>query len=204
MTVQQINLYQPIFRKQEKVFSARAMVQGGAGVLVGLLVFYAFGAWQVRGLEAQHAQAEQRRTEALARIESLRALHPERPRDAALEARVQQLTRELDARTRILSQLGSGAEGNTQGFSAHLEGLARQRLAPLWLTRIGITGAGADLRLAGSTLQAEAVPQYLQRLADEPAFSGAQFRHLTITRAEKSSRIDFTVQSGLPEKEEAP
>ena len=204
MSAQQINLYQPIFRKQEKVFSARAMVQGGAGVLTGLLIFYAFGAWQVRALETQRVQAEQRRTEALARIDSLRALHPERARDAALEARVQQLAKELDARSGILAQLGSGAEGNTQGFSAHLEGLARQRPAPLWLTHIGVAGAGADLRLAGSTLQPEAVPQYLQRLAGEPAFSGAQFRHLTITRAEKSSRVDFTVQSSLPEKGEAP
>jgi Tfp pilus assembly protein PilN len=201
VSVQQINLYQPIFRKQAKVFSAKAMVQGGAGVLAGLLLFYAFGAWQVRALEAQRAQAEQRRTEALARIESLRALHPERARDAALEARVQQLAKELDARSRILTQLGSGAEGNTQGFSAHLEGLARQRPAPLWLTRIAIIGAGTDLRLVGSTLQPEAVPQYLQRLAGEPVFSGAQFRHLTITRAEKSSHVDFTVQSSLPEKD---
>ncbi len=202
MSAQQINLYQPIFRKQEKVFSARAMVQGMAGILAGLLVFYGFGAWQVSGLEEQRVQAEQRRSEALARIESLRQLHPERTKDAALEARVQQLTQELHARTQVLTQLGSGAEGNTRGFSTHLEGLARQRPQPLWLNQIRIAGGGSDLQLAGSALRPEAVPQYLQRLADEAAFSGARFKHLQIVRPEKSKRVDFTVQTNPPDAEE--
>lgn len=34
MSFQQINLYQPIFRKQEKVFSAKAMAQSAAVVVV--------------------------------------------------------------------------------------------------------------------------------------------------------------------------
>ncbi|MGE0080723.1 MAG: PilN domain-containing protein [Thiohalomonadaceae bacterium] len=202
MSFQQINLYQPIFRKQEKVFSAKAMAQSAAVVVVGLLAFYGFGVWQLSALEAQREQVEQRRSEAVARMESLRQLYPERSKDAALEARVQQLARELDARTRIATQLGSGAEGNTRGFSAHLAGLARQRPEPLWLTHIGIAGGGSRLRLSGSALQPEAVPRFLQRLSAEPAFAGAGFRHLQIQREEASDRVEFTVQSTPPEKEE--
>lgn len=169
--------------------------------MVGLLGFYGFGVWQLSALETQREQAEQRRGETTARLEALRRLYPERAGDAELEARVQRLTKELEARARIAAQLGSGAGGNTQGFSVYLTGLARQRPAPLWLTFIGISHGGSQLRLSGSTLQPEAVPQFLQRLSAEPVFAGTGFRHLQILREESSDRVDFTVQSAPPEKE---
>ena len=38
--MQQINLYQPIFRKEEKIFSAKTLLIGNLLVLVGLVVLY--------------------------------------------------------------------------------------------------------------------------------------------------------------------
>ena len=47
MIQQQINLYHPIFRKQEKKFSAKAMFQAGAVVVGGIVIMYAYSAWQL-------------------------------------------------------------------------------------------------------------------------------------------------------------
>ena len=43
---QQINLYHPIFRRQEKKFSARAMLQASGLLLAGTVIMYAFPSWQ--------------------------------------------------------------------------------------------------------------------------------------------------------------
>ena len=44
--MQQVNLYQPIFRKQKKVFSARALVQAVVLVAVALGGIFGYSRWQ--------------------------------------------------------------------------------------------------------------------------------------------------------------
>ena len=50
---QQINLYQPIFRKQRQIFSATTLAQVLGVVAAALLLLYGYGLLQVRGLEGQ-------------------------------------------------------------------------------------------------------------------------------------------------------
>src|SRR5258706_453055 len=57
---QQINLYQPIFRKQRQIFSATTLAQVLGVVAAALLLLYGYGLLQVRGLEAQVVQLEGR------------------------------------------------------------------------------------------------------------------------------------------------
>jgi len=48
---QQINLYNPLFLRKQKYFSARTMLQSLGLIAVGLLALYAYALVQTRGLE---------------------------------------------------------------------------------------------------------------------------------------------------------
>jgi len=49
---QQINLFQPLFRKQQKVFSATTLVQIVGAVTVLLLIFLGHARWTLANMEA--------------------------------------------------------------------------------------------------------------------------------------------------------
>ena len=68
---QQVNLYQPIFRKQRQIFSAMTMAQAGAIVAVALIGFYFLGLSRVTALEAQVEQLERTVAGLITRIASI-------------------------------------------------------------------------------------------------------------------------------------
>ena len=65
----------------------------------------------------------------------------------------------------------------------------------MWLTGISIQAGGENLNLQGSTYVAELVPRLLQRLAQEPSFTGVEFKTLLMQRVDKSTRINFDLRS---------
>ncbi len=199
--MQQINLYQPLFRKQEKIFSAKTMMQSAMLVLAGMIVFYGYALWQTRALLAQLDTVQQRHDQVAQQTIELARLYPEKGKDPALAQRVESLREQVQLRQQVVARLADRSEGNTEGYSGFLAGLARQRLPQLWLTHIGVHRGGRQLELDGSTLQADQVPLFLQRLAAEQAFNGAEFRYFTMNRPEKEPRqVDFSLRSDRAEK----
>lgn len=199
--MQQINLYQPLFRKQEKIFSAKTIVQGAVLVALGMLAFFVYAAWQTRGLETQLAQFQRQRDDAAQRVTELARTMPERSKSLALEQEVTRLRSELHHKQQVVAQLADRSRGNTSGYAAHLEGLARQHLPPLWLTHIALRRGGSVVELRGSALRPEQVPQYLQRLSAEPAFAGVEFRQFNLSRTEQTpQQVDFVLLTERAEK----
>jgi len=199
--MQQINLYQPLFRKQEKIFSAKTMVQGALLVLTGVVLFYGYALWQTRALMAQLDSIQQRHDQVAQQTLELSRRYPERGKDQALAQQVETLRQQVQLRQQVVARLADRNEGNTAGYSDYLTGLARQRLPQLWLTHIGIRQGGRLLELDGSTLQADQVPLFLQRLTAEKAFAGAEFRYFTMNRPDKEPRqVDFSLHSDRVEK----
>lgn len=199
--MQQVNLYQPLFRKQEKIFSAKTMMQGGAIIALGMVVFAMYAAWQTRNLMNQVEQIQLQRDAAAKRMEESARNFPERSKDLALEQEVNRLRGLLRTKQQVVARLTDTHEGNTSGYATHLEGLARQRLPQVWLTHVGLSRGGAQIELKGSALQPEQVPQYLQRLSQEAAFSGAEFRHFIMSRPEKTpQQVDFVLMTEKADK----
>ena len=95
----------------------------------------------------------------------------------------------------------SSRSAATKGFSAYLAALGRQHTAELWLTNFAIDGGSGALDLAGRSLRAELVPEYLQRLGREEAMLGQRFDVLTIEKDDESSEVTFRVASRLVESE---
>ena len=202
--MQQINLYQPILRKQEKIFSAKTLLQGNLLVLAGLALLYAYTVVQTQSMQVQLNQVQQQRDGHAKQIITLLAQYPATLKDETLKGRIEQTQAELHHKREVLGAVEQLSLGSETGFSEHLTGLARQDHPQLWLHRIYLQ-SGKHAELVGSAHQAEEVPIYLQRLSLEKAFSGTAFRSVIIARNEElASQIDFTLSTEELLAEEAP
>jgi hypothetical protein len=177
---QQINLYNPIFLKQEKHFSARTIGQSLAVIVVGLGAFYAYALVQTRA--AERLAAEHRNQVALQRDQLVQLgpkLSPE-GRSKLLESEVARLEAEVKARQGVLGALSTGELGNTTGFSEFLGALARQAIPGVWLTGVNIGDAGNELQMQGRALRPELVPTYLKALNGEPMMRGRRVTEMKL------------------------
>jgi hypothetical protein len=180
---QQINLYQPIFRRQEKKFSTTAMLQGAGLVLAGIIVMYGYTHWQVRSLRGELVQTDQKYTVAAKRLaEVTEKFGGEHKPGKTLDDEIIRLEQEIVARQRIQDLLQRGLFSNTQGFSEYFVSFARQQISGLWLTGLDITGAADQMSLQGRSTNPELVPRYMQRLSAEKTLAGIEFRVFQMSR----------------------
>ena len=178
---QRIDLYRDDLRPVEATGELpRALALLGAAVIAML----AWGGWSqyqasTTGAQRDALMAEQ--ADLQARSEAASQALARRVPDPALTAALAAAQQAVDGRRWIDERLRESSE-EVRSFSGILEGLGRQRPAPLWLTRIHVGDAGARLGLGGGTVEAEAVPAYLQALSDEPALSGQSFGQFLVGR----------------------
>lgn len=179
---QQVNLYHPIFRKEEKKFSAATMLQAGIIVLTGVALMYGYAAWRTHALRMQQQDIHAQYVAALARLSEVSAKLPMRHAGARLEQDVRDLERRVEAIQAIRMVARRDLFKGNAGYSDMLLALARQSTAGLWITGLTIRGAGDSVVLAGRTQSAELVPGYLQRLANERTLAGQQFEIFQMVR----------------------
>lgn len=197
--MQQVNLYQPILRKQEKTFSAKTLLQGNLMVLLGLALLYGYTVVQTRNMQAQLAQVQQQRDGQIKQLAELARQFPPKAKDETLQVRIEQQQAELAHKRKLLTAVTQLGLGGDAGFSEHLSGLARQDLPQLWLKQITLQ-QGQQVKLTGAAYQPEVVPLYLQRLATEKAFNGTAFHSVVIARnAEQPGLVDFNLSTQVPE-----
>lgn len=193
---QQVNLYQPIFRRERKVFSAAAMLQITAVFVVALMVVYGYGLWRSQALEAQVERLEDKRDAATERVESLGERFPPPEPSPELEARQDRLAAEKERKQQAVRVLSEGRFGNTEGFAEELAALARNRLDGLWLTGVSLYEGGQEMTLQGTTQADYLVPRLLQELSDEAALTGTEFREVRLDRDEERSwEVDFVLRT---------
>ena len=196
---QQINLYQPVFRQQRKIFSAVALLQVLGAVTVLLLGIYGHARWQLAGLERtadalqlQHQQLDRR----LAKLEAA----PPSPEHVALEAEIARLQRTILERRELLGRFDQLQIGSSPGFGQFFEALARQSSPGLWLTGVRVTQNG-ETELRGATLNPKLVPRYLQQLPDQPRFRSLNHGSVHLSRpAPGSTEIEFVLIGNQPGK----
>ncbi len=194
---QQINLYLPIFRGTRQPFSTQIMLYALAGVAAVLMLYYGYASWSLGSMNKELASAQQQHSEALKQLEVLGQQGQANQKDAALEQEVVRLGAERAAKQQALNNITGGGLGNTQGFSAQIEGLARRRVEGVWLTNIAISQGGASFALNGGTLAPELVPVLLQALGKEPVFKGIEFKTFWMARSDQEpGRVNFTWRIG--------
>ena len=175
---QQINLFNPVFRKQKKYFSSVALLQALGIICLGCALLAGDAARRAVAIKAQAASTD---AKLLARQEFLaeaRVRFAPRQKSAALAAEVAEAQEELAMLSAASATIERGGFGDTRGFSTYFRAFARQRIDGLWLTNLDIGANGTQIGVQGNTLQAELVPLYMRRLASEAVMQGKAFASL--------------------------
>ena len=191
--MQQINLYQPILRKQKKVFSASTLLIGNLVILVGLLLLYGYTLMQTQGLQAQHDQATAQRNERQTRLQTLTQQYPARQADSRLPAQLDAARERIRQQQTVYRAISRDDNIPENRFSNQLLGLAQQVQTGLWLTEIQL--ASGHIRLQGQTRDAEQVPRLVQALSREAAFTGVSFQEVAISRDEEGPLLNFIMST---------
>ena len=124
---QQINLFNPLFRRKGfSPTSANAMLYG-VGIVVVLTALY--GVYQdnrTRDIARRAQEVNQKFSEATALREKLAAQLAQRKPNAELAAELNELEARLKGRQDIVEALNSGAVGTTGGYSEYMRAFSRQ------------------------------------------------------------------------------
>ena len=193
---QQINLFNPIFLKQKKTFSAVNMLDAMAVLLVGVAAFYGYASLETLNLDRQSVETGRQYEQAKLRLAETSARYAPKKIDTDLETEVNNLQAQLNSRKAALDSLGIDQQGNGVSYAEYLRALARQSLEGLWLTGFRVGKAGADMEIVGRALQPELVPSYIHRLNQEQAMHGRAFDSLSMTQREAALPTGASPASG--------
>ena len=179
---QQVNLYHPIFRKQEKKFSAQTMLQAGGLIMAGIVLMYVYAWVQIGYLRVQAGQVGDQYAQEVKRLQAASSQLAARKTDPQLEQDAQRLEARIAAVQHIREIAKHDYFAGIDGYSKYFIAFSRQRLSGLWLTGFNITGAGEQLVLEGRTEIPELVPEYLQKLSAEKLLAGTTFEIFQMAR----------------------
>lgn len=179
---QQINLFNPIFLKQKKIFGAKPMLQALAVILVGVLGVTGYAAYRVEELKGHAARSKAALDAQQARLVKVNTQFAPRQRSAALSMELGQAQAELASLRQVEAVLQGGALGNTHGYAEYFRAFARQNVSGLWLTGLHIAGAGNTIGVQGRAMQPTMIPLYISRLTAEQVMRGKTFASLKIDR----------------------
>lgn len=191
---QQINLHQPIFRRERKSFSSVTVATTLGLVVIALTALSAYTARGVDGLQKEVAQLTEQQAQQQAQLLKVGELHSRTARRSDVEARVKVLTASLSERTQALQVLQSSAAGQTSGFAARMEALARRHVDGLWIDGLAMSGTQGTISISGSSVDADIVPAYLRSLSSEAVLNGTRFDDFVIERTQ-SGKSELSGQS---------
>ena len=177
---QNINLFNPAFRKQRRLVRIATVVQV-LGVTLAALGGYHYTLWQqVNGFTEELRSSDALLKAQRSYTDALKGGSAAKP-DAQLDSDITRLEAELKLARGSMEALKGGGFGNQQGFAEYLRAFSRQSLNGLWLTGFTIAGSG-ELEIRGRVLTPDLVPSYIQRLNREQVLAGRSFARLEMNR----------------------
>lgn len=201
---QDINLFQAIPKKPRLLLSSNNVLLGVVLFSLGLMGFYAYSYLPIRSLEEELQQVSAQKQTAKQDLANLKQSLPKSTKNAELEEKMEQLSAILPVAEQLVEILENQSEGNINGFVKHLEGLARQHIDRLWLTKISLRAGGTALNLHGQTLEPNLVPRFITALTQESAFQQIRFQQIKLERTDELSQsLTFVLDTtaSIPPKE---
>ncbi|UOD28857.1 hypothetical protein INH39_25965 [Massilia violaceinigra] len=211
---QQINLFNPEFLKQKKIFTSGTMLLALGVLVAGALALVMMGRHSVGLLEAEAAAGADQLARKKERQARVIAEFAPRQKSRELETSIASAEADLASLHDVSKVLGGPTLAEARkGYARYFKALARQGTTDLWLTGVRIGGDGHHIGLQGRALDASLVPAYVTRLTREPAMQGKNFSSLQMSRArlkvegkdgddpgQLAPYIDFTLQDVAPER----
>lgn len=186
--MQQINLYLPELRPRTNWLSLSTLVFVCVFAVVCMVGFYVYGMHhQAKFLfEIEAIEAEQQHHNA--RVSQLQtSVHP--VNSAQLDARIGELEQHIQHRLALGRVIEGQNLGNTQGYSAALNAMARLSLTSISLERIRFSSGAKIIEFSGLCSTADDVPLYLRSLQRQEAFSGSQFGLLSLSELSSNNLL---------------
>lgn len=190
---QQINLFQPVFRREAKVFSARALAQ----VLILALVLIVAGVALLHLQLGRHnATRDLLDSQYRTLEEHLRAIEAQADAGqlAALDTRIKTLETQLADGSVELAVIQQQVVARSTGFAPLFTALARHPLSGLWLT--GVQLQNGVLEVKGTTVDPELLPRYLALLNEDADLAQWSLSTVQMERStETPGHVQFTLRS---------
>jgi hypothetical protein len=188
---QQINLFNPAYRKRRIVLTALRVI-----IFCGLAVVAMSGFWfyeyqVVNGLKEELRSAQNLLKAQRTRVDQVVTARTARQKDQTLENEIQRLEAELKGAREQFDTLTGGAAGDTRGFAEYLRAFSRQSIDGLWLTSLEIR-VGGEITIRGRAVNPGLVPAYIQRLDREEVLRGRSFAAFNIARPESDAGLAAT------------
>ena len=198
---QQINLYQPIFRKERIIFSAQTITWLSLGLIVILVLWSLLIGQRVASLEAELERQRVVEQRATRQVTELRATLPPTEADAALQAQVQSLRERREGLRESLEALERRMPAADIDLLDRLDALALEVPDGLWLTGVELGDLGQSVTVRGNALEARLVPTWLADLSEVEIFSGLGFRQVRLAEREDGPGNQFTISTAAEEDE---
>lgn len=183
---QQINLYNPLFLRREKHFSAAAILWSLLVVAVFLVAYGAYASYAVRATEERARYHEQQIKSKRSEMADTATRYSPEGRNRQLEADVRNLESQLASRQEIWHALNSLELGTGNGIAEYLEAFSRRAVPGVWLTQFSIGGAAGDLTIRGRVLRPELVSVFLSALGEESVMRGRKVTELKLQSGEEA------------------
>lgn len=193
---QQINLYQDVLIDKPEPFQSRSAALLLLLTVILLALFAGFSYWQNQGLAQQLDRIKKQHEADSQRIAELEQRYPEPRKNVLLEEKIIRLEQEIKSQNEALNYFSTQDPQGNGKILAALNGLARHPLKGVWLNQVRLAEGGTQVRLSGSALKAEIIPDYLGLISENNIFGGQVFSRLSLNRVEKKlNQIDFTLES---------
>lgn len=202
--VQQINLYRGEAAEVARDTSTRLLLFAGVGAVLIVLILAGAGEFYLADLQARHDGVAAKLVAQRNEFERVKATLVTPSVDPFLEAELaalRQQQQQLNANLNAVAQLHNP---EPHGFSEFFGGLARNPVAGLWFSNVGLAAGGSEVLLRGMTTEPSLVPRLLQTLAVEKAFAGRTFRRVSLQRRDDDAAgaVEFELRSASAEEDE--
>ncbi|MCZ6881831.1 MAG: PilN domain-containing protein [Gammaproteobacteria bacterium] len=192
MIHQQINLYDERFREKKILLSAAQAAS------VFLILLLGVGGWSYF-IQTNLDQARQENLIIKASrqnlVNELNAASAELARllaDSRIDAKITGVSREIGARKKVLAFVSANQFGSGQGFSSYLVALSELHVENVWLDEISL--AENYIKIRGSALSAELIPEYFGRFSEQSIFRGNRFNIFKVDRKQETDwKVDFEI-----------
>ncbi len=192
MINQQINLYQDKFREKRLIFSAGRVFS----LLVILLVVGGNGSYLIQSnldkAKLEYFTIKERQEKITAELNAANAELAKLLADKRMDLEITGISKEVNARKKVLAFVSANQFGSGQGFSSYLLALSKLDVDNVWLDEISL--AENFVKIRGSALSADLVPLYFGRFSQESVFRGNRFNIFQLERNDATDwKVDFEI-----------
>jgi hypothetical protein len=175
----------------------------GVGAVLVVIVLAGAGEFYLADLQARHDAVAAKLVAQRNEFERVKATLVTPGVDPFLEAELAALRQQQHRLNANLHAVARLHNPEPHGFSEFFGGLARNPVAGLWFSNVGLAAGGTEVLLKGMTTEPSLVPRLLQTLAAEKAFAGRTFRRVSLQRQDAAAgAVEFELRSAAAEEDD--